>query len=76
MGKVKVKYLGYIADLAGASEVEIDVEGQAKVAEIAPVLRRLRRTDYVLIVDGKGAEPDTVVSPGSVVVILPETGGG
>lgn len=76
MGKVKVKYLGYISDLAGASEVEVEVQGQAKVIDVAPVLRKLRRSDYVLIVDGKGAEPDTPVSPGSVVVVLPETGGG
>lgn len=76
MGKVKVKYLGYISDLAGASEVEVEVQGQAKVIDVAPVLRKLRRSDYVLIVDGKGAEPDTPVLPGSVVVVLPETGGG
>ncbi|ESQ22411.1 MAG: hypothetical protein MGAcid_14160 [uncultured Acidilobus sp. MG] len=76
MGKVKVKFLGYIADLAGASEAEVDVEGEARVEDIAPVIRKLRRSDYVLLVDGKGAEPNTPVRPGSVVVILPETGGG
>ncbi|MGC9072298.1 MAG: MoaD/ThiS family protein [Acidilobus sp.] len=76
MGKVRVKFLGYIADLVGTSEVEVEVDDRAKVEDVAPVIRRLRRSDYVLIVDGKGAEPDTEVGPGSVVVVLPETGGG
>ncbi len=76
MGKVKVKYLGYLADLAGVSEAEVELNGQATVQDVAPVIRNLKRSDYVLIVDGKGAEPDTTVRPGSVIVVLPETGGG
>lgn len=76
MGKVKVKYLGYLADLAGAREVEVEVDGKAKVEDVAPVIKKLRRSDYVLLVDGRGAEPETLVGPGSTVVLLPETGGG
>ncbi|AMD30595.1 MAG: MoaD/ThiS family protein [Acidilobus sp.] len=76
MGKVKVKYLGYLADLAGTSEAEVEVNGEAKVSEVAPVIKKLRRDDYVLLVDGRGAQPDTPVKPGSIVVLLPETGGG
>jgi molybdopterin synthase sulfur carrier subunit len=76
VGKVRVKYLGFLADLAGTNEAQVEVNGEAKVEDVAPVIRKLRRSDYVLLVDGKGAEPDTPVRPGSTVVLLPETGGG
>ncbi len=76
VARVKVKYLGYLADLAGTSEAEVEVKDGTRVEDVAPVIRKLRRSDYVLLVDGKGAEPDTQVSDGSVVVLLPETGGG
>lgn len=76
MGKVRVKYLGYLADLAGTSEAVVEVNGEARVEDVAPIVKRLRREDYVLLVDGRGADPSTVVRDGSVVVLLPETGGG
>ncbi|MCE4608711.1 MAG: MoaD/ThiS family protein [Caldisphaeraceae archaeon] len=75
--KVKVKYLGFLSELAGKRYEEKNIEGEETTIErIIPFLNKLKLEDYVLIVNGKGATPKTKVNDGDYVVLLPQTGGG
>ncbi|MEB2793390.1 MAG: MoaD/ThiS family protein [Caldisphaeraceae archaeon] len=74
--KVKIKYLGFLSELAGKRYEEKDIEGEETIEKMIPFLNKLKPEDYVLIINGKGASPKTKVSDGDYVVLLPQTGGG
>ncbi|MCE4623849.1 MAG: MoaD/ThiS family protein [Caldisphaeraceae archaeon] len=75
--KVKIKYLGFLSELAGKRYEEKKIEDkETTIEEIIPFLNKLKPEDYVLIINGKGASPETKVSDGDYVVLLPQTGGG
>ncbi|MDP8003780.1 MAG: MoaD/ThiS family protein [Caldisphaera sp.] len=74
--RIKIKYLGYLTDLAGKQYDELEINGNKKVEDLIPFLKKLRSDDYILIINGKGAKADTEVKDGDNIVVLPQTGGG
>ncbi|MFP3143845.1 MAG: MoaD/ThiS family protein [Caldisphaera sp.] len=75
-GKIKIKYLGYLTDLSGKQYEEREINGEETIENLLPFLKKLRRDDYIIIVNGKGADLKSKVKSGDTIVLLPETGGG
>lgn len=75
MGKVKVKYLGYLADLYGR-EVEVEVDGAKTLREIVKVPEDLDPEELIYLVNGRPAKLDDKVKPGDVVSVMPHISGG
>ena len=70
---VKIKYIGYIASIAGVSEVNIKLEEDVKVYELLPVKDRER---IIALINGKLANWNDYVKDEDTVVFMPIIGGG
>ncbi len=75
VGKVKVRYLGYLADYAGR-EVEVEVEGEARVRDVVKLPPDVDPEELIYLVNGRPARLDTPVKPGDVVSVMPHISGG
>jgi len=76
VGKVRVKYFGYLADYAGGREKVVEVEGRVPVREIIELPPDVTVEDVVILVNGRPAKPDTLVGDGDEVSVLPHISGG
>ena len=74
-GRVKLRFMGYLADLYGSREDEVEVCGERSIAELVR-LPDVDLEDLVILVNGRGARPQARVKPGDTVVILPHISGG
>jgi molybdopterin synthase sulfur carrier subunit len=70
---VKIKYIGYIASVAGVSEADIKLKENVKVYELLPVRDRER---IIALVNGKLANWNDYVRDEDTVVFMPIIGGG
>src|SRR3982751_3587099 len=80
MTVVKVRLFAALRELAGASEVEADADTVAEVIEVlsARYGERFSRIVEVgsAVVDGERVSPETVVTDGQEVALLPPVSGG
>jgi len=76
MGKVVVKYFGYLADYAGGREKVVEVEGRVPVEEVIELPPDVTIEDVVVLVNGKPAKPGQLVGDGDEVSVLPHISGG
>ncbi len=74
-GSVKVRYLGYLADRLGR-EVEVKVDGEATVREVARVPEEFEPDELIYLVNGRPARPEDKVKPGDMVTVMPHISGG
>ncbi|MGC8573358.1 MAG: molybdopterin converting factor, small subunit [Caldisphaera sp.] len=74
--KIKIKYLGYLTDLSGKQYEEREVNGEETIEDLLPFLKKLRSDDYIIVVNGRGADLKSKVKGGDIIVLLPQTGGG
>ena len=74
-GKIKLRFMGYLADLYGSKETEVEVCGEQSINELVR-LPDIDLEDLVILVNGRGARPQARVKPGDTVVILPHISGG
>ena len=79
---IKVLFFGAAADRAGTRETELEVEEDATLAEIWPLLARRHpdlgpmRGTLAFAVNGEYARGEDAVSPGDEVAVLPPVSGG
>lgn len=73
MAMVRIKYVGYIASIAGVSEVNTKLEKTTRVYELLPVKDKGR---VIALVNGKPANWDDIVNDEDIVVFMPVIGGG
>ncbi len=76
MGRVVVKYFGYLADYAGGRERVVEVDGRVPVREVVVLPPDVSIDDVVVLVNGKPARPDQEVGDGDEVSVLPHISGG
>lgn len=72
---IKVKYVGYLAGIAGVREEKIDAEN-ARIKELLRLRGNVNWDEVIILVNGRPASPDTVVKSGDEVTVLPFTSGG
>ncbi|MCE4624607.1 MAG: MoaD/ThiS family protein [Desulfurococcales archaeon] len=74
-GKVKLKLLGYLAEVMGGREKEVEICGERRVADLinAP---DIDLEELVILINGRGARPEAKVKPEDTVTILPHISGG
>ncbi len=75
MGKVRVKYFGFLAGEIGR-EVEVEVGDGAPVEEIVRLPEGYSIEDMVVLVNGVAVKKGYVVKPGDVVSVMPHISGG
>jgi molybdopterin converting factor subunit 1 len=79
---IKVLFFGAAADRAGTRETELEVEDDATLAEIWPLLAARHpdlgpmRDTLAFAVNGEYARGEDAVSPGDEVAVLPPVSGG
>ena len=73
---VKIKYIGYLAELAGSREEEVKVNGRIKVKYLLE--RRIKKglEELVILVNGLPGSLDTLVDDNDVISVLPVISGG
>ncbi|MEB3852164.1 MAG: MoaD/ThiS family protein [Desulfurococcales archaeon] len=77
MGRVRVRYLGYLAEYAGGREVEVEVgESGARLIEVVRLPPDVSPDDLVFLVNGRPAKPGDRVRPGDTVSVMPHISGG
>jgi len=74
--RVRVKYFGYLADYAGAPEVEVDAPPGARVRDVVKLPPDVSIDDVVVLVNGRPASPDQELGEGDTVSVLPHISGG
>jgi len=74
-GKVRIVYMGYLSELAGGREVELEVCGEARVKDLVK-LPGLSLDDLVVLVNGRSARADSPVKPGDKITVMPHISGG
>ncbi len=73
---IRVKYLGFLPDITGRLEDEVDAR-EAVVREIVdPRVLEVTGGDLVVLVNGLPSSLDTKVRDGDTVALLPHIGGG
>jgi len=72
---VRVKYVGYLASLAGVREEEVDADN-VRLGDILRLKGNVNWEEIIILVNGKPANLDTRVSDGDEVTVLPFTSGG
>ena len=72
---IKVKYVGYLASIAGVHEEEINAEN-AKIRELLRLKGNVTWDEVIILVNGRPAGLDTTVKKGDEVTVLPFTSGG
>ena len=76
MGKVRVRYLGYLSEYAGGREVEVEVGEEARVVDVVKLPPDVSPDDLIFLVNGRPAKPSDTVRPGDVVSVMPHISGG
>ncbi len=76
MPRVRIKYFGYLADYAGAPEVEVDAPEGARVRDVVRLPPDVRLEDVVVLVNGRPASPNQELRDGDTVSVLPHISGG
>ncbi|MBU7048463.1 MAG: MoaD/ThiS family protein [Theionarchaea archaeon] len=71
---MKVKFLGWIASLAGKREMDVKVEGPVQLKEILPF--SLQGRNVIVIVNNNPASGETVVEDTDEIAVLPVISGG
>jgi len=71
---VKVKYIGYLAELVGIREEEIKVEKPVRVREILRIKSDLE--ELIILVNGLPGSLNSLVDRDDVVSVLPVISGG
>ncbi|KYK37252.1 MAG: hypothetical protein AYK19_21840 [Theionarchaea archaeon DG-70-1] len=71
---MKVKFLGWIASLAGRREMDVAVETPVQLKEILPF--SLRERNIIVIVNNKPGSEETVVKDNDHVTLMPVISGG
>jgi len=71
---VKIKYVGYLAELAGEREVEIEIRGLEPVRSLVDPGVDLK--EVIVLVNGKPSDLDKPVGGDDEVVVLPMASGG
>ncbi len=72
---IKVKYVGYLASIAGVREEEINAEN-ARIKELLRLKGNVNWDEVIILVNGRPASLDTKVKSGDEVTVLPFTSGG
>jgi len=72
---IKVKYVGYLASIAGVREEEINAE-DARIKELLRLKGNVNWDEVIILVNGRPASLDTRVKSGDEVTVLPFTSGG
>ncbi|RLE71963.1 MAG: MoaD/ThiS family protein [Thermoprotei archaeon] len=72
----KIKYIGYLAELAERREEEVKVDGRIKVKDLLE--RRIKKglEELVILVNGLPGSLDTLVDDDDVISVLPVISGG
>ncbi|OYT30034.1 MAG: molybdopterin synthase sulfur carrier subunit [Thermofilum sp. ex4484_82] len=72
---VRIKYIGYLADLVGKRKEEIQVKLPVKIKNILK-LKNVDMEELVVLVNGRAGNLDTIVSGDDEISILPVISGG
>ncbi|MCD6457500.1 MAG: MoaD/ThiS family protein [Thermoproteales archaeon] len=72
---VRIKYIGYLADLVGKRKKEIQVKSPVKIKNILK-LKNVDMEELVVLVNGRAGNLDTIVSGDDEISILPVISGG
>ena len=72
---VKIKYIGYLAELAGKREEEIKLDKPTKIRELID-LQRVKLEELIILVNGLPGSLDSVVSGEDEISVLPVISGG
>lgn len=71
---MNVKFLGWIASLAGRREMEVELEGPVQLRDILPF--SLQGRNVIVVVNNKAATGETLVEDRDEVVVMPVISGG
>ncbi|RLE63783.1 MAG: hypothetical protein DRJ38_06760 [Thermoprotei archaeon] len=73
---VKIKYIGYLAELAGRREEEFKINGKVKVKKLIEQRIKKGLEELVILVNGLPGSLETLVDDDDIVSILPVISGG
>ncbi|MCE4603216.1 MAG: MoaD/ThiS family protein [Desulfurococcales archaeon] len=75
MGRVRVRYFGFLAGEMG-KEVEVEVGEAARVEDVVKLPEGMSLDDVVVLVNGVAVKKGEAVRPGDVVSVMPHISGG
>ena len=70
----ELKFLGYLAEVAGGRNQEIDLGEPKRLREILP--QSFPEQDIIILVDGKAGTLDSLIENQNSVVLMPMISGG
>src|SRR5579884_534984 len=74
---VRVRLFAGLRERAGASEVEVELSDEARVADLLEALRTVTGDARVVVaVNQEYAAPETLVRPGDELALIPPVSGG
>lgn len=71
---MRIKFLGWIASLAGKREMDVTVETPVQLKEILPF--SLRERNIIVVVNNKPGSEETVVHNNDQIMLMPVISGG
>ncbi len=74
--KVQVKVIGYFIYQTGFSEKELDIPQATTAGELLSFINIKGRLPRIMMLNGKGIDPNKKLKDGDRVVIAPLAGGG
>ena len=69
-----MKFLGYLAEVAGGRTREISLKGPKRLRELLPA--SFPEENIIILIDGNVGTPENVIQDGSSVVLMPVLSGG
>lgn len=73
---VKIKVLGYLTEILGFIEREINLEKPTKLSNILKRYVNLDLENIIIIVNNRPAALDTIINENDKIVLMPIIGGG
>ena len=71
---MRIKFLGWIASLAGKREMEVEIEAPVQLREILPF--SLHERNIIIIVNSRPGSEESVVNNEDSVTLMPVISGG
>jgi molybdopterin converting factor small subunit len=71
---VQLKFLGYLAEVAGGRTREIALKGPTRLREMLP--QSFPEENIIILIDDKVGTLDSVIQNGNSVVLMPVISGG
>jgi len=76
LGRITIKYLGYLAERLGYREKAVDIERETRIIDIIELPEGADPSQLIFLVNGIPTKPESKVKPGDTVSVMPHISGG